>query len=97
MTRGKRMVMVDAWLRGSQTVMDYADSLKVDVSTFLGWIVDYGQPVYSSGWIPVRILDGSIDQCLLDAAYCGEDLRPDRLPSHERRPAWIPVVIQERA
>ena len=97
MTKRKRMVMVGAWLRGSQTLVDYADTLGVDVCTFLGWIIDYGQPAYSSAWIPVRILDGSIDQCLLDAAYCGEDLRPDRLPSHERRPAWIPVVIQERA
>ena len=67
MTRRKRMVMVDAWLRGSQTLEDYTDTLGIDVCTFLGWIVDYGQPAYSAGWIPVHILDG----VPLDAAILG--------------------------
>ena len=97
MTRGKRMVMVDAWLRGSQTVMDYADSLKVDVSTFLGWIVDYGQPVYSSGWIPVRILDGGVDGVPLDEVILGGGPKPAICPSCEFRLVWIPVFIQESA
>ncbi len=35
------MVMVGAWLRGSQTLVDYADTLGVDVCMFLGWIIDY--------------------------------------------------------
>jgi hypothetical protein len=55
------MVMVDAWLRGSQTLADYADTLGVDVCTFLEWIVAYGQPSYSSGgFLFVFLIDYSL-------------------------------------
>ena len=97
MTRRKRMVMVDAWLRGSQTLADYTDTLGVDVCTFLGWIVDYGQPAYSAGWVPVRILDGGADGVPLDEAIRGSGPKPAICPSCEFRQGWIPVVIQESA
>ena len=91
------MVMVDTWLRGSQTLVDCADTLGVDVCTFLGWIVDYGQPAYSAGWIPVRILAGGVDGVPLDEAILGGGPKPVICPSCEFRQAWIPVVIQESA
>ena len=97
MTKRKRMVMVGAWLRDSHTLVDYADTLGVDVCTFLGWIIDYGQPAYSSAWIPVRILDGGVDGVPLDAAMLGGDLKPVICPSCEFRQVWIPVVIEEPA
>lgn len=97
MTRRKRMVMVDAWLRGSQTLADYADTLGVDVCTFLEWIVDYGQPAYSSEWIPVRILGGGVDGVPLDEAILGGGPMPALCPACGFRQAWIPVVIQESA
>ena len=97
MTRRNRMVMVDAWLRGSQTLADYTDTLGVDVCTFLGWIVDYGQPAYSAGWIPVRILDGGADGVPLDAAMLGGSSKPVMCPAPAFKQVWIPVIIQERA
>ena len=97
MTKRKRMVMVDAWLRGSQTLVDYADTLGVDVYTFLGWIIDYGQPAYSAAWISVRILDGGVDGVPLDEVILGGDLKPVICPSCEFRQVWIPVVIEEPA
>lgn len=97
MTRRKRMVMVDAWLRGSQTLADYTDTLGVDVCTFLGWIVDYGQPAYSAGWVPVRILDVGADGVPLDEAILGSGPKPAICPSCEFRQVWIPVAIQESA
>jgi hypothetical protein len=97
MTRRKRMVMVDAWLRGSQTLADYTDTLGVDVCTFLGWIVDYGQPAYSAGWVPVRILDGGADGVPLDEVILGGGPKPVIWPSCEFRQVWIPVFIQESA
>ena len=80
------MLVVAAWLRSGQTLMDYADRLGLDVGTFLEWIQDYGQPAEASLWIPVRILDGYVDRYPLDAACSGEGLRPDRHASHECRP-----------
>ena len=56
MTKLKRMVVVDVWLRSGQTLMDYVDNLGLDVGTFLGWIMDYGQPADLSTWIePPRV------------------------------------------
>ncbi len=97
MTKRKRMVMVGAWLRGSQTLADYANTWGVDVCTFLGWIVDYGQPAYSSAWIPVRIPDGGVDGYPIDAADSGKGLKPGIFPAYALRTQWVPVIIQERA
>lgn len=97
MTKVKRMVVVAAWLRSGQMLLEYVDTVGLDVGTFLGWIMDYGQPAEASLWIPVRILDGSVDRYLLDAACSGEGLGPDRHAFHECRPQWIPVILQEYA
>ena len=97
MTRRKRMVMVDAWLRGSQTLADYTDTPGIDVCTFLGWIVDYGQPTYSAEWIPVRILDGGADGVPLDEVILGGGPKPVIWPSCGFRQGWNPVFIQESA
>ena len=97
MTKVKRMVVVAAWLRSGQMLLEYVDTVGLDVGTFLGWIMDYGQPAEASLWIPVRILDGSVDRYLLDAACSGEGLGPDRHAFHDCRPQWIPVILQEYA
>jgi hypothetical protein len=97
MTRVKRMVVVDAWLRSSQTLLEYADNVGLDVGTCLGWIRDYGQPADSARWIPVRILDSCVDRYPLDEAFSGGGLRPDRHASHKFRQQWVPVVIQEHS
>ena len=98
MARRKRMVVVDAWLRSSQTLADYADSLGVDVCTLLGWIVDYGQPAGLPRWISVRIREGGVDRSPLDAAMIPSGgPKPVIDPSHEFKHVWIPVVIRERA
>jgi hypothetical protein len=97
MRRRKRMGFVDGWLTSGQTVLDYADSLGLDVDTLLGWIVDYGQPTALSTWIPVRILDGGVDRFPLGEASPGGGLKPVLCTSHEYRHVWIPVVIRERA
>lgn len=97
MTRVKRMVVVDAWLRSGQTLLEYVDTVGLDVGTFLGWILDYGQPVAASIWIPVRMLDECVDRYPLDAADSGEGLKTERHAAHEFRPQWVPVVIQEHA
>jgi hypothetical protein len=97
MTRRKRMVLVDAWLRSRQTLMEYADGLGVDVLTCLGWIVEYGPPAVSSKWIPVRMRDEGTDPYPLDETLPGEGLKPAIHPSLEIRPHWVPVIIRERA
>ena len=97
MTKRERMVVVDGWLTSGQTLLDYADSLGLDVDTLLGWIVNYGQPAALSTWIPVRILDGGVDRSPLDEAIPGGGLKPVMCTSHEFRHVWIPVVIRERA
>jgi len=97
MTRRKRMVMVDAWLRGSQTLADHTDTLGIAVCTFLGWIVDYGQAACSAGWVPVRILDGGVDGVPLDEVILGGGPKPAICPSCEFRQVLIPVFIQESA
>lgn len=97
MTRVNRMIVVAAWVRSSQTLLDYADRLGLDVDTFLGWIRDYGQSSDSARWIPVRILDGCVDLYPLDEAFSGGGLRPDRHASHRCRQQWVPVVIQEHS
>ena len=97
MTRQQRMVVVDTWLTSGQTLLDYADRLGLEVGTFLGWIVEYGQPAGLSKWIPVRILDGGVDRYPLDEASPGGGLKPVMCTSHEFRHVWMPVVIRERA
>lgn len=97
MTKLKRMVVVDVWLRSGQSLMDYADNLGLDVGTFLGWIMDYGQPADLSTWIPVRMLDGHPDRQRFEEDRSGEYLQPDVPASRGLGSHWIPVVIQGRS
>jgi hypothetical protein len=96
MTRLRRMSVVDAWLSSDQSMMGFARDQGVDLCELLGWLMEYAQPAAPSTWIPVRILDGCIDNPQLNRGDSDYYPKPDISLPRVFGAHWVPVVIQER-
>ena len=96
MTRLKRMAMVDAWLKADQSMMSFSKENGIQLCDLLDWVMQYGQPTAALIWVPVRILDGLMDNYINGPEYTGYYPRSDATSPRVAGCPWIPVVIQER-